>query len=333
MVACWMVLVVGGEGMVIWWQRKFGRAVVPCGSCRFSGRFGMAHDIFISYRREGGFETARYLYDHLRLDGYDVTFDLDTLRNGRFDEALLSRIDECTDFIVVLSKGCFDRTLDPAFPRENDWMRRELGYAIGKQKNVVPIHLGEFVFPENLPEDIQEVRFLNAPPYSREYFDSFYMKLKNFLRSAPVPDANHAERRDVARTTSHGIPPSPRVPSIETCPICGKANVPTETFRCRQCGREGLCLRHQDPRTYRCEECEAAEKATRQEEERLKKKEVERWYQMGIDALEGHGGAQSDTEAVKWIRKAAEQGYAAGQVTLGQMYEEGRGVEQSDRRP
>lgn len=129
------------------------------------GQNRVRHDIFISYRREGGFETARYLYDHLRQDGYSVTFDLDTLRSGRFDEALLQRIDECTDFVIVLNKGCFDRTLAPAFPRENDWLRRELGHALEKKKNVIPVLLAGFEFPEGLPEDIAEVRFMNGPTY------------------------------------------------------------------------------------------------------------------------------------------------------------------------
>lgn len=38
----------------------------------------MAYDIFISYRRCGGFETAKHLYDLLTKDGYRVSFDIDT---------------------------------------------------------------------------------------------------------------------------------------------------------------------------------------------------------------------------------------------------------------
>lgn len=43
--------------------------------------------------------------------------------------------------------------------------------------------------------------------------------------------------------------------------------------------------------------------------------------------LLGHRGAQkSDVEAVKWLRRAAEQGHALAQNDLGFMYTEGRGV-------
>ena len=52
----------------------------------------MAYDIFISYRREGGYETAKHLYDLLNRDGYKVSFDIDTLRNGDFDIELYKRI-------------------------------------------------------------------------------------------------------------------------------------------------------------------------------------------------------------------------------------------------
>jgi TPR repeat protein len=40
----------------------------------------------------------------------------------------------------------------------------------------------------------------------------------------------------------------------------------------------------------------------------------------------GYGVTKDDTEAVKWFRKAAEQGNATGQYNLGIMYENGYGV-------
>ena len=145
------------------------------------------HDIFISYRREGGFETAHYFYERLTRDGYSVTFDIDALRNGRFDEALLSRIDECTDFIVILSRGCFDRSIDPSYPPENDWLRRELSYALEHRKNVIPIMLAGFSsFPANLPDDIRAVQLINGPTYVPQYIDQFYETLKRgFVQSRP----------------------------------------------------------------------------------------------------------------------------------------------------
>ena len=148
----------------------------------------MAYDIFISYRREGGFETAKHLYDLLSHEGYSVSFDIDTLRNGRFDVALLKRIDECKDFILIVNKDAFARTLDPDFPPENDWLRIELAHAHKKGKNIIPVLLSGATFPDNLPQDLAEIPFQNGPEYSKGYFDAFYKRLKEYFKTS-VPTA------------------------------------------------------------------------------------------------------------------------------------------------
>jgi TPR repeat protein len=45
----------------------------------------------------------------------------------------------------------------------------------------------------------------------------------------------------------------------------------------------------------------------------------------------GNGVAQSYTEALKWISKAAEQGFAPAQNGLGAMLRDGQGVRQNDQ--
>jgi TPR repeat protein len=44
----------------------------------------------------------------------------------------------------------------------------------------------------------------------------------------------------------------------------------------------------------------------------------------------GQGVPKDDAEAVKWYRKAAEQGNAGAQDKLGAMYADGRGVPKDD---
>ena len=44
----------------------------------------------------------------------------------------------------------------------------------------------------------------------------------------------------------------------------------------------------------------------------------------------GRGVAKDDYEAVKWYRKAADQGDARAQCNLGLMYENGRGVSKDE---
>ncbi len=150
----------------------------------------MSYDIFISYRRQGGFETAKHLYDLLVRDDYSVSFDIDTLREGRFDYKLYNRIDECTDFVLIVDKDCFARTLNPDFDPQNDWLRQELAYAIKQKKNIITVLIAGAQFPEKLPNDIDSVRFMNGPKYNQDYFDAFYNRLKEFFKSNPQTKTN-----------------------------------------------------------------------------------------------------------------------------------------------
>lgn len=99
----------------------------------------MIYDIFISYRRDGGFDTVKHLYDLLTHDGYSVSFDIDTLKNGDFDVQLLERIDGCKDFILIVDKNAFVRTINGTCPPEQDWLRCELSHALKSDKNIVPV--------------------------------------------------------------------------------------------------------------------------------------------------------------------------------------------------
>lgn len=143
------------------------------------------YDIFISYRRKGGYETAKHIFDLLSRDGYRVSFDIDTLRNGDFDVSLLRRVEECTDFVLIVDEHAFDRCIDPYYDRKKDWLRCELAHALLHKKNVIPIMLaGVNSYPDNLPDDIKAVVKKNGPKHTMDYFDSFYDRLcKNFLES------------------------------------------------------------------------------------------------------------------------------------------------------
>lgn len=138
------------------------------------------YDIFISYRREGGYDTAKHLYDLLTRDGYKVSFDIDTLRDGDFDKQLYERIEKCRDFVLIVDQHAFDKCLDENIPKDKDWLRCELSYALEKGKNIIPVFLsGVKGFPEKLPDDINGVVKKNGPEFNRYYFNDFYRELKN----------------------------------------------------------------------------------------------------------------------------------------------------------
>ncbi|MEE1138769.1 MAG: TIR domain-containing protein [Acutalibacteraceae bacterium] len=142
----------------------------------------MSYDVFISYRRVGGEHSARMIRDSLTEMGYDVFFDVESLRSGNFNTKLYSVIDECTDFVLILSPDALNRCSD-----EKDWVRREVEYAISKNKNIVPILLRGFSFDCELPDSLKILPQLNGIEASTEFFDAFIEKLQKFLKTKPSP--------------------------------------------------------------------------------------------------------------------------------------------------
>ncbi len=117
------------------------------------------YDIFISYRREGGLEMAYSIYQSLLNSGYSVFIDLEQLNSGQFNKKLLNVIENCKDFIMVLPPKALERCTD-----EEDWVRKELEHALLHQKNIIPIMLRGFDWPEkeSLPESIRELPNYNG---------------------------------------------------------------------------------------------------------------------------------------------------------------------------
>lgn len=141
------------------------------------------YDVFISYRHRYTADKAEHLLTLLENNGYRnrVSFDKDNLTQ-RFDLELIHRIDNCTDFIIVLSEDTFADIIDSDAEKyqqlaicpfndfeslqkevlpKPDFTRLELARAIAQGKNIVPIapikneryNFDELV----LPADIQHI--------------------------------------------------------------------------------------------------------------------------------------------------------------------------------
>ena len=122
------------------------------------------YDIFISYRRKETADKAEHLFTLLEHEGYKgrVSFDRENL-DGRFDIEILKRLDNCNDFIVILSHdtlstlkeeetGWYHRlaycTIDE-FPHIEmemkaaggnlDFVRLEIARALAKGKHIIPV--------------------------------------------------------------------------------------------------------------------------------------------------------------------------------------------------
>ena len=145
-------------------------------------------DVYVSYRRDGGASgDVRQICDQLSRDGYSISFDADTHKGGSFNEELLRRVAECKNFVLFLSKGCFDGTALKDYRREDDWMRQELATALYNKKNIITVRLPGFDrLPESLPPDINAVRrFDDGLRYDSYFAEVFFVKLKKKLQGRP----------------------------------------------------------------------------------------------------------------------------------------------------
>jgi len=156
-------------------EEEISAQPLPSNSGKKSG------DVFLSYRREGGAETARLIRVELCRRGVGCFLDVDDLGASHFDERLLHEITRRPNFVVILSPGCLDRCSDEA-----DWLRREIAFAISKGKNVVPILKDGFEFPsvDALPGEIADLPRYNCVLYSHAYFSPAIERLFDFLQAS-----------------------------------------------------------------------------------------------------------------------------------------------------
>jgi hypothetical protein len=138
-------------------------------------------DIFISYRRDKGSEIARFLSEKLRDNGYRVFLDVDALSRGEWDKELRQRIEQCADFVAVITDGYFDRCTN-----QGDVVRREIAHALDYKRNIMPFFVGAARIPAELPTDIQGIASHNGVRYVHEYAEQSIHKLGSFLSSLPA---------------------------------------------------------------------------------------------------------------------------------------------------
>ena len=166
----------------------------------------MSEQIFISYRRDGGDIYAKAICEALKVRGYSVFYDSDSIHSGCFESRIYQAIDECNDFVLVLSPNALDRCIN-----ERDTLRLEIRHALKCGKNIIPLLLPGFLFPKNIPADIAEVIRFNGVIFIMEYFDAVIDALiKHFASSLSNQQTNASD-----------------TPSASS-PISASANIPNE---------------------------------------------------------------------------------------------------------
>ena len=139
--------------------------------------------VFISYRRAGGYMFGQFLYYRLKEDGYEVFFDTESMKSGRFDEQIIEQIGACSVFLLVLTPNALDRCV-----QEGDFVRLEITQAMSRKKRIIPILAEGFQFPETLPEEIDAVRFYQGVHYDPNFAEAFYQKLLDYMKEGTSPE-------------------------------------------------------------------------------------------------------------------------------------------------
>lgn len=153
------------------------------------------YDIFISYRREGGDMTAHVLYEELQKRGFSVFQDVESLRSGKFNEALYQVIEESKYLVLILSPGALDRCSE-----KEDWVRKEILHAMNHHVEIIPILLRGFRWPDIMPNGLEGLENYSGLEASTKYFNQFVDDLTRFLENAP-----RYEKKTENKKTSRSI--------------------------------------------------------------------------------------------------------------------------------
>ena len=126
---------------------------------------------------------ARLVRDSLQERGFNVFMDVEDLKSGQFNEALLLEIEKATDVVVILSARSLERC-----SVEGDWLRWELRHAIECEKNVVPVAMRGFAWPaQSLPEELKKLPYYQGVEPSHALFGASIDKLVALLVARPMP--------------------------------------------------------------------------------------------------------------------------------------------------
>lgn len=155
------------------------------------------YQVFISYRRDGGEDLAGRISDKLTGLGYQVFYDVESMRSGTFNTQIYEAIEGCEDVLLVLPPHGLDRCKDP-----DDWVRLEIEHSIRCNKNVIPIMMRGFDFPAELPPSIDVIRTFEGVKAVPEYFNAFIQRIETLLKSRV---SNEKPAGDVDTDLSSGV--------------------------------------------------------------------------------------------------------------------------------
>ncbi len=128
---------------------------------------------------------ARAIFQDLRANGFDAFIDVESIESGEFDRIILNQIGARAHFLLILTPGTAERFVEP-----DDWLRREIEYAIERERNIIPLLVNDFRFldyAEYFTGKLASVLDMESIRIFHEYFDAAMEQLRGRL-STPQAD-------------------------------------------------------------------------------------------------------------------------------------------------
>lgn len=138
------------------------------------------YDVFISYRRQGGSESAVLVRNELMQRGIRssrIFLDTNSLSTGNYLDSISNALSDTRNLVVVITEGCFDGLTD-----DSNWTW-EIRSAMALGLNIVPIYFDGIrqVDAHALPSSIKNLSFENAVLYVHEYSKASFDRLRERL--------------------------------------------------------------------------------------------------------------------------------------------------------
>lgn len=157
--------------------------------------------VFISYRRRVSAYVARAIFQDLTSHDYDVFMDVESIDSGTFASIILHQIAARPHFLIILTAGSVE-----GLSSTDDWLRREIEYAMELGRNVVPILIHGFSFADHKQYFTGKLKLLshyNALRVPHDYFESAMDKLRNRFLKQPMTGAIHPIPEDQLDVVLH----------------------------------------------------------------------------------------------------------------------------------
>lgn len=116
----------------------------------------MGRLVFISYRRERGYELAHLVNAELRSRGLRTFIDVAESDPGQFWSQIQAAIHSCRALVLICTNGSFE-----ARPGD-DWVLREVSEAMALRRPIVPVFSQDFKPPTTLPSPLAQAMEYNG---------------------------------------------------------------------------------------------------------------------------------------------------------------------------